>query len=100
MIGELDYSKTYLQNRKTKDLIRFGEDYLVYPLGTKLYQLWYNDKRVRKFEIYGIEICGAGIQYSIRLISEDRLFTTSIPEDQIGNDKWFKLENPLEKVEA
>lgn len=100
MIEKLDYSKTYLQNRKTKDLIKFGEDYLVYPLGTKLYQLWYNNKRIREFEIYGIEIMGAGIEYSIRLISEDWLYTARIPEKEIGNDKWFKLENPLEKVEA
>lgn len=40
---------------------------------------------------------GAGIEYSIRLISEDWLYTARIPEKEIGNDKWFKLENPLEK---
>lgn len=92
MNAGLDYSKTFLQYRKTEDLIKHGEDYLLYPLGTKLYEPWYNGRRVRIYEIYGIEICGAGIFYNCIDLTKSEIRTIKIPEDQIGADKMFNLE--------
>ena len=92
MNAGIDYSKTFLQNRKTEDLIKHGEDYLLYPLGTKLYRTWYNGKRVKIYEIYGIEICGAGIFYNCIELTKSDIQTLKIPEDQIGNGKMFELE--------
>lgn len=95
---QFDYSKTYFNYRKTESLLKEGNDYLLYPLGTTLFKPYGKKGNVREFEIYGIELCAAGVFYHVTnygRADEDCLKSYSIPESEIG--KSFLLEIPSKK---